>query len=180
MSEQWRKFPPYKGRSFPGYEVSSSGRVRNNKGRILSQQQSRRGDGRLGRVVAALYLHGMRYRVPVGWAVLTAFRGTRPAGKQVSHKNDDQWNNKLSNLAWETPKQNADRRTDNGRTAMGELCGTAKLSDKQVERLRAEYKKTMAGAIPGSLFAGDQVRLLAMKYGITPDHVRRIAAGEYR
>lgn len=39
--------------------------------------------------------------------VLTAFRGTRPGGYEGAHLNGDQFDNRLENLAWKTPKENS-------------------------------------------------------------------------
>jgi hypothetical protein len=124
MTETWRPIARTGGR----YEVSDQGRVRcvrvALRGRTpgaplvpsdpgfkgYAMVQIRRGDG-------------SKLNLRVHTEVLTAFVGPRPDGLQGRHLDGDRTNNRLSNLVWGTPLENAADRERHGRTARGERHG---------------------------------------------------------
>jgi hypothetical protein len=94
------------------YEVSDCGRVRSlwrAKVRVLKPR-------------GAQYLHVALYDAPyhavefaVHVLVLTTFIGPRPEGLVGMHKDDNTFNNALSNLRWGTSKENQSQCITNGR-----------------------------------------------------------------
>jgi len=52
--------------------------------------------------------------------VLEAFDGSRPEGYQASHLNGDRCDNRIANLAWETPVQNNRRKALHGTQPAGD------------------------------------------------------------
>lgn len=120
MSEQWRQIPDWEG----FYEVSNDGRVRSVdrtithplsgltalKGRLLKQAPT---GGHL--VVTLIDSVGRRRRVAkVHHLVLEAFVGARPAGMEGCHRNDNGYDNHLSNLRWDTRSSNVRDQVRNG------------------------------------------------------------------
>lgn len=95
------------------YEVSMSGMVRSVKTK---------------RVLRSRLLPSGYHRVSLGAGddsyvhhlVLEAFVGPRPCGTEASHKNGKKHDNRLSNLAWETPSQNNRRKNKHGTALFGE------------------------------------------------------------
>lgn len=71
--------------------------------------------------------------------VCLAHRGERPAGAQASHLDGNSLNCVPANLAWETPKQNNDRKLEHGTAQRGETAGHVKLTAAQVAEIRRLY-----------------------------------------
>jgi len=58
----------------------------------------------------------------------------------VSHKNHDRGDNRVENLEWTDQKGNMRRSKQDGRLVAGETCGHAKLTQPQVDQIRALYQ----------------------------------------
>ena len=110
MGEQWRSVPGYF-----DYEVSDQGRVRS-RGRYVDTRwdKQRWQPGRVlqqcnqGRyLVVTLYRDKKPKLFLVQWLVLLAFVGPRPEDQEALHFDDDPHNNRLENLRWGTPSENA-------------------------------------------------------------------------
>lgn len=97
--ERWRPVLGY-----PGYEASDRGHVRNARTlRSLLWQPSDSGYWRV-----KVTVRGRQRDLRVHVAVLLAFVGRRPSPRhQGAHADGDKRNNRLSNLAWKTPRANA-------------------------------------------------------------------------
>jgi hypothetical protein len=63
--------------------------------------------------------------------VLLAFAGPRPDGLQAGHRNGVRADNRIQNLRYVTPKQNAADRRRHNKTVRGSKHGRAKLTDHQ-------------------------------------------------
>ena len=105
--EQWRLVSGY-----DNYEVSSHGRVRNNKTNlILKIQNSTAGYKQIG-----LNRGGEKKKHGIHRLVAFAFLDRTDEQTEVDHLNHDRSNNMLDNLRWVTKsvnQRNASRRTDN-------------------------------------------------------------------
>ncbi len=97
--------------------------------------------------------------------VLEAFRGCAPYGEQARHLDGVMTNNRLDNLAWGTPVENAADKVRHGTSLHGERNHQCKLSDKQVKEIRASR---------------DLLRVLAMQYGVRESTISRIRRGVRR
>jgi hypothetical protein len=92
--------------------------------------------------------------------VLAAFRGPRPPGMQARHSPDhDKHNNKLDNLWWGTPQENADDRIADGDQPRGSDHGMAKLTEVAVLVIRRRWSKERQ-------YNPHLARQLAAKYGV--------------
>lgn len=73
--------------------------------------------------------------------VLRTFVGAPPPGHEACHFPDrDPWNNALTNLRWDTRKNNFADRDVHGTTARGERSPKAKLKEAQVLEIRRLHK----------------------------------------
>lgn len=96
MTEQWRAIV-----GWPGYSVSSLGRVLGKRGNVLLATVSHDG-----------YLYVSLSDAPrvvkrkVHQLVIEAFLHERPAGMEVRHLDDDKTNNSVGNLVYGTQSEN--------------------------------------------------------------------------
>lgn len=123
---QWKSIPTY-----PNYEVSNLGQVRNKTtGNLLSLATKK---GRHPYQRAHLCQDGKARYILVHRLVLEAFVGPCPKGQQCLHLDSNPRNNRLDNLKWGTPVEN--HSTIN---RSGERNGRAKLTADDVIFIR-EY-----------------------------------------
>lgn len=142
MDKKWMPVHGYGGL----YEVSSDGQVRS------VSRLSRHSDGILrklngkilsicklptGYIQCVLYKDGMPKHHSVHVLVLEAFISPRPDGMFACHNDGNPSHNDVSNLRWDTPKNNqADRITHGTRKVGSEWC-RSKLNEDQVIQIRS-------------------------------------------
>ncbi len=106
-SEEWRVIP-----GFPDYEVSNMGRLKTKRfredGRLLCPGRAPR-KGRSARYASTCIVdeNGSTRKVCIHQIVMWAFVGAQPEGMQVAHNNGNSRDNRLENLRYATPKENA-------------------------------------------------------------------------
>lgn len=175
-TEEWMPLPDY-----PGYEVSSLGRVRSFKsqnGRGCFKDTARQ--LKLLPTPTKQYLRvglslaeGVKH-VPVHTLVLTAFKGPRPGPTyEVCHNDGDPKNNCLSNLRWGTTQDNANDRINHGTQVRGELVSLAVLTENQVKEIKAaipNWKKGM-GKYFAEKFGVGRSAISSIKQGHTWKHL---------
>lgn len=146
------------------YEVSDQGRVCSLKfARNLLLSQSLRGKY-LG---LGLWLNGVQKHASTHQLVLEAFVGPCPKGMEGSHLDDNVWNNRLSNLVWESRSANCKRRS----VPLGDKSRNRKLSMQKAKEIRRLHRK---GARSKRL----SISALACLYGVHPRTVCRALSGE--
>jgi hypothetical protein len=125
LEEHWR--PPH---GLPGYEVSSLGRIRSShrKGgwRILRLSRSRYPS------LSMLDANGSEVTRYIHRLVLETFVGPCPPGKQACHVDGCTSNNRVSNLRWGTPVENAADRKRHGNTVRGSRVIHSKMTATDV------------------------------------------------
>lgn len=107
-----------------------------------------------------------RFRFQVHHLVLVSHRGPRPADLCCRHLNGNSKDNRLSNLAWGTHRENAMDREFHGTQTRGETHSTARLTEEQATSV-------WIGINTQGLSAGH----FARKYGIHRETARMIARG---
>lgn len=83
---------------------------------------------------------GKKKQFSIHRVVLEEFVGSCPDGMQACHYPDgDKSNNRVTNLRWGTPKDNAIDREVHGHTLRGEKHGYAALTESEVVEIRKMY-----------------------------------------
>lgn len=156
------------------YEVSSLGRVRSKRREI--HYVNGRVDIRESQIKSQRPRKDGYYQVNVSQGskkavllvhqeVCKAFHGQNPGGKDVCHTDGNRSNNCESNLRWDTRKGNFGDMVEHGTRCRGERHGQVKLTDAQVEAIRADPRRQWE---------------IAEWYGITQGHVSRLKLGKQR
>ena len=65
---------------------------------------------RVGYHMVELWVNRVRYKMNVHRIILETFSGPRPDGYECRHLNGDSFDNRLENLKWGKPQENADDR----------------------------------------------------------------------
>lgn len=144
--EVWRPVVGFEGR----YEVSDQGRVRSLDREIKVYREgygvyARRCRGRVlapgphvgGYALIHLYDgYGERHVTTAHQLVAETFLGPCPFGQQVRHLDGNSTNNRVSNLGYGTPAQNAADKLAHGTAPRGEMAPGAQLTAKDVARIR--------------------------------------------
>lgn len=154
----------------PGYFITENGAVYSCK-----RTSTAANDAPLRRMKTSVYdgyervslFHADR-RMPWGvhQLVLLAFVGQCPDGQETRHMNGDRLDNRLGNLCYGTPLQNAADRDLHGTTARGEMNGFRKVND------------VIVGEIRNMAAAGASYVAIAEQFGISDVHAQKIATGK--
>lgn len=171
--ELWHPVPDYVGL----YEVSNYGQIRslgrdvsNNRGGLrympdlvlTPQVNTKRG----GYHSVTLNKDGGKKTAYLHLAVLLAFVGPRPSPEMEGcHGDGDTANNRLDNLRWDTPVNNAADRTLHGTQVHGEDSNLAVLTAEKVQEIRRRAQDEPATA-------------LATAFGISRQQIMRIIRRE--
>lgn len=166
IQEEWRAIPTHE-----PYEASNMGRIRNGQGMILKPAKTCKKPQYL-----AVHIGGGRKASvkKVHRLVLMAFVGL-PKDREIGcHKDDNQMNNKLSNLYWGTHKQNyADCARNGGNQYKfpknNAYVFKARISGDIIERIKAEHRD-----------GGINQKSLAHKYGVDPSYISYLVRGKRR
>ncbi|MGI9486787.1 MAG: NUMOD4 motif-containing HNH endonuclease [Geminicoccaceae bacterium] len=168
--EKWRPMVGFEG----VYDVSDQGRMRSlsreesasnqfgpytrkRKGRILAPHTNQR----TGITLVQLCHNGNPFTRTVSRLVMAAFVGGCPEGKEVAHNNGKPWDNRLNNLRYATPEENAADRLLHGTDCRGEKNGNSKLTWGDVYTIRALH-----GHVPS--------RRVASMYAVTKTLILKI------
>ena len=146
MQELWRPAVGWESR----YEVSNLGRVRNKQGRVLRQYLNNDGYLRLELCGKEQFVHRL---------VGEAFLGPLPSGLVTRHGPGGQQDNRVENLCYGTPQENARDMHRDG------TCPSQKLTYEQVVFIRAHK------------FAFGDVSRIAELFGVSPTAVSRVKTG---
>lgn len=133
MTEIWKPIP-----GWPEYGVSNEGRVRleidgyrKKAGYVLKPWMNR------DRLQVELRRVGERKKYFVHQLVVLAFKGPAPTVEhEVAHWDGNTQNNRLGNLRWATPIENAADKHRHGRTVRGEDSFNAKLRESDIPLIR--------------------------------------------
>jgi hypothetical protein len=98
--------------------------------------------------------------------VLTAFVGPRPTGLHACHNNGNSLDNHLTNLRWDTVRENALDRIRHGTFVCGSTHKGAILDEIKV----ADIKRRLA--------AGEKQKRLASEFGVALETIHSIKSGK--
>lgn len=141
MAEIWKWIPGYEGQ----YEVSSLGNIRGWRGGNDKPRKSIR-RARLLKPTAnwnKYLLVGLKTEGSYALHRLIAltFHGPCPPALECAHLNGDRQDNRACNLKWVTRKENHSHKRRHGTVQRGENGPTAKLTNKDVLKIRSLYAK---------------------------------------
>lgn len=157
MKEEWRDIPGM----YP-YKVSSMGRIISGyTGKLISFNNCK------GYDAVSFYVKGKRYYKTVHSVVALVFIGPRPRGYEVNHKDLNKRNNAAVNLEYVTSSENKRHAIKLHAGWVGELNGSARLTEAQVREIRALYVPWKYGS-----------HKLAKQFGVTKAAIRCILAGK--
>ena len=162
---EWRSVP-----GFEGYRVSDTGVVQSSWKKNGGPNNVMTGKWWTMQQTAGRYLKvnlrkrkGKKTTMLVHTIVLTAFVGPRPQGLVGRHLDGNTTNNRLTNLAWGTSKQNSDDCLRHGNRCRGEQHYAARLTQADVDSIRASERSDAE---------------LATSYGVSEGHVYKIRTCE--
>jgi len=148
----------------PAYAVSNIGRVKRIKsgrgatiGRIRAS--TKRTDGYFR---VCLFNKSFYKSFSVHQLVARAFLGIRPEGKEINHKNGVKADNRIENLEYCSRQENINHAVANHLMQCGEQNGMAKLTRKDVRKIRMIAK------------AGTAQRNIACDFNISQSNVNHI------
>jgi hypothetical protein len=131
-AETWLPIEGYEGL----YDVSDLGRIRAVKSGIIRRDARGRKSYRL----ISLFKDGAFKTFSVHVLVAHAFHGQRPQGLHCCHLNGAMDDNRATNLAYVTAKENNAHKLLHGTQQHGETHGSAKLTDATVIDLRRRVR----------------------------------------
>ena len=150
--EEWRDVVGFEGL----YKVSNFGRIQTVKTGKIKEQTISKTDNR---PYLSLWKNNKIKVCRPHKLVLEAFVSVRPDGLECCHNDGNPQNNHLTNLRWDTPKNNHADKIKHGTTNRGEQCGTAKLTLEQVRAIRQDTRLQ---------------RIIAAEYGVKDNTISRI------
>lgn len=179
MTEEiWKDISGYEGY----YQVSNLGRVKSvprvipvtcsKTGEVLYERKIRERilkespSGKYGHTFVTLWKGHVNSQPLVHHLVLEAFVASRPAGMEGCHNDGNGSNNRLDNLRWDTPKNNAADKKKHGTHLVGSKLQWAVLTEDIVATIRKEYKN------------GRTQQSLAGKYGVRQPAISRAISGK--
>lgn len=132
-----------------GYAAGSDGHIysfrsrrgKRKKGYTLSPQRLKGSKNSDGYLVVGLHWRGKHIH-NVNYLIASAFHGPCPEGMESSHLNGDSADNRPENLAWETKRENSQRRFAHGTMPIGEKAPTARLTEEDVIAIRRDGGRT--------------------------------------
>lgn len=168
QQEEWRVIP-----GFEAYEASTWGRVRRCKpyrsttvGRVLATETQRGGHLLVRLGVGKLQPKAMS----VHRLVAFTFIGPAPSPDHlVAHGDGTPTHNWPDNLSWKTPKENTADRVLHGTDPAGERNPNARLTDLQVQLIRAHHNIGMTSKA-----------VLSRLFGVSDAHLTRLIRGDQR
>lgn len=136
--EAWRRVA-----GFPGYEVSSTGRIRSlrrSNARLMVPEIDKDGALRVALRRDGAYVHCVLARL-----VCEAFNGPVQDGMYCCHRDNDPTNNYPSNLRWDTQKANMADKIVHGTRQQGSRHPNALIDEAVASRIKAMLAEGVSG-----------------------------------
>lgn len=151
--------------NYPGYYAEKDGHIYSTRNGILRQLPERIHKGYYRVNVRDGSTPAKKYAIPVHKLILEAFVGARPPGYVCRHLNGNAFDNRLENLCWGTPKENAQDAATHGTAVWlrhGEKAVAAKLTEQDIYRIIEMYEQ------------GHKQKDIACVFSVTQRHVSDI------
>lgn len=151
----------------PGYGISSDGvvwsrRPLSGRGAMTAWRQLKPIPNRKGYHRITLMIDNQSKIFSIHRIVLEQFIGPCPPGMEAAHNNNDSSDNHAENLRWDTRSGNFADKYENGTAPIGSNHPQAKLTEIDALQIR------------DAAAAGEAVRSLVVRYGVTRQHIHGI------
>ena len=151
---EWRDIPNHEG----SYQVNSQGDVRSldrhdSRGRLWKGQSIAQQFDKDGYKFCKIQKSGKQYTCKIHALVMAAFIGPRPEGLDIDHEDRDRANNNLSNLSYQTRRQNTSRTTGGTSKYIG--VSWRKGEKKWIAHIRIEGKQICLGTFKDEVDAAN-------------------------
>jgi hypothetical protein len=110
-------------------------------------------------------IDGRHRRIATHLLVLEAFCGPRPLGAEGCHNDGNPMNNALSNLRWDSKRNNEADKKRHGTANVGSRNGRAKLTEPQVHQIKEKLSE------------GVSRNQVAREFGVSPRTIYGIRIG---
>ena len=141
-NETWNPIP-----SWPMYEVTANGEIRNRRTKKLIKLRKHENMGHL-------YFTPKRgKKCYVHRAVLESLVGVCPSGMECRHLDGNPQNNHVSNLAWGTRYENAQDTKKHGKKPKGQNAPFSRFTQEQVKKIRDASGNGLTSRELGKLFS---------------------------
>lgn len=152
---------------FKNFAVSTLGRVKNKKTGTIRKQQINK-----GRYPQVVIYNGKNRTKTIHTLVLETFIGPRPDGMECRHLNGDKTDNRLANLAWGTPKENAQDKIKHCVQMRGSGIYCAILDEQKVTVIKFLLHVGISQSDIGKFFGISHKQIHKISKGITWKHVK--------
>ena len=126
---------------FPKYKITKDGKVWSVKNQIFLSQKTTM----YGYKEVSLCKLNIKYSKTIHRLVLETFVGPCPGGMACCHNNGIRTDNRLSNLRWDTYKNNELDKIKHGTAIRGEQRHNAKLTEQDILLIKNVYSKEING-----------------------------------
>jgi len=169
IMEEWKKIP-----GFEGYEVSNYGGVRSYRrknGLTIKPHNLKPLDSK-GYYHVCLMHDKRSFRKRIHRLVLECFVGCCPENMQGCHNNGISKDNRLSNLRWDSAKNNTADKTTHGTQQVGERNPSAKLKETDIPIIFSLREKGWSLKKIGNLFEVSFKTIWAATKGDNWNHLK--------
>ena len=168
IEEDWKDIPEY-----PGYQASSFGRIRSPDKKVRCRNGMRIRKGRIlspvkhhsGYSMYTMFANSVQKAVFGHSLVMSAFIGPKPENCVTCHNDGNKQNNQLSNLRYDTYRNNEQDKRVHGTYQSGDKNPRATFSLQDIEAIRQLRVN------------GASVKLLAQRFNKRPGHISKICTG---
>jgi hypothetical protein len=156
---------------YPAYCIGTNGLVWSRSGNqyqpLLDRWVIYKGDRyKTGHTRVVLGYGLSKWRIFIHDLALIVFVGLRPDGMGCRHLNGNPRDNRITNLRWGTPKENADDRTIHGTHPVGSRSANSKMTECDVEEI---YRR---------IEAGDTYQSIGESLGVDGSRITHIVRGD--
>lgn len=155
--------------NYPGYYATADGEIYSARSGALRKLSKRLHKGYFRVNVRDCCTPAREHAEPVHKLILEAFVGKRPTDLVCRHLNGDPTDNRVANLCWGTPKENAQDSIRHGTATclrVGEDHIAAKLTEADVLQIKKLYSE------------GLTQKQIAARYPVTQRHISDIVRGK--
>lgn len=155
--------------NFPSYFISKDGRIFSKR---MSWREMKPSVTKKGYLRVSLTDFSKKKYYPIHQLVAFAYLGPRPKGYFVCHNDGNPKNNNLSNLRYDTPKNNTKDQERHGTKLIGETTNNVVLTEAQIVEILTLTTKNLPTGEIAEIYGVHKSNILQIQKRITWSHVR--------